>query len=76
MNDELYDLQVTNKETFLQFMNLLLVDFQTNSKEWENDTLPRFLEAVKAYTQDGIKNSRQMDWNTLAEILKASIVHE
>ncbi len=43
MNDELSDFKVTNKETFIEFIDLLREDLITNPETWENRTLKDFL---------------------------------
>ena len=63
---------------FIRFIDLLHQDFLNNPKQWENDTLDRFLYALGAYAKDvqgyydnmktGI-NADEPNWQTFADIL-------
>lgn len=85
MNDTLNDFKVTDRQTFIKFLELLRKDFLDNSESWENKTLPDFLEALSAYTEDiqGYYdnlhlsvNTEKPDWSTFAEIFKGAIIYE
>lgn len=85
MEDELYNLKITDRKSFVQFLNMLHAEFLKNGNEWENNTLERFLEAMTAYAEDiqgyydnceNGKNANTADWNTFADILRGSIVYE
>ncbi len=52
MNDTLNDFKVTDRQRFVQFLDLLRKDFIDNPESWENETLPDFLEALSAYAED------------------------
>ena len=85
MNDTLNDLKVTNRETFIEFLELLRKDFLDNPENWENKTLPDFLEALISYTEDiqgYYDNTKQNidadkpDWGTFANIFKGATIYE
>ncbi len=50
MNDELINFKVTDKESFIKFVDLLRKDFQMNN--WENNTIGNYLEAISRYADD------------------------
>ncbi len=85
MNDTLNDFKVTDRQTFIKFLDLLRKDFLYNSENWENKSLPDFLEALSAYTKDiqgyydNMKqdvNADQPNWQTFADIFKGAIIYE
>jgi hypothetical protein len=77
--------KVTDRQSFIEFLDLLRKDFLENPKNWENKTLPDFLEALSAYTEDiqgyynNMKqnvNADKADWSTFADILKGARIYE
>jgi len=85
MNDTLNDFKVTDRQTFIKFLDLLRKDFLDNPESWENKTLPDFLEALSAYTEDiqsyydNMKlnvSSNNSDWSTFADVFKGAILYE
>lgn len=85
MNDTLYDFKVTDRQTFIQFLDLLRKDFLHNPENWENKTLPDFLEALSACTTDiqgyyqNMKqnvNADEPSWSTFADIFKSATIYE
>jgi hypothetical protein len=85
MNDTLKDFKVTDRQSFIKFLDLLRKDFLDNPESWENKTLPDFLEALSAYTEDiqgyydNIKLSviaDKPDWPTFADIFKGAKIYE
>lgn len=85
MNDTLKDFEVTNTQTFIKFLDLLYKDFSDNPESWENKSLPDFLEALSAYTEDiqgyydNTKqniNADKPDWSTFADIFKGARIYE
>ncbi|RZF62940.1 hypothetical protein EWE74_07040 [Sphingobacterium corticibacterium] len=85
MDNELYNLKVTDRQTFIQFLHLLRANLLQNPDTWENNTLPEFLEALAAYTEDiqGYYNNinanvdaEKADWSTFSDIFKGAIVYE
>jgi hypothetical protein len=52
MSNILNNLKINNIKTFITFLDVLDTDFLNNIERWGNKTLPDFLEALKAYTED------------------------
>ena len=85
MNDAVYNFKVIDRQTFIEFLNLLHKDFLDNPESWENKTLPDFLAALSSYTEDiqdyydnmklGI-NADKPDWSTFADIFKGATIYE
>jgi hypothetical protein len=75
---------VRTREDFAAFVRLLVSDLSSSSAEWENDTLPRFLEALAAWSNDmagAYKNQGKPlpdppTWNMFAEIFNAARIYE
>ncbi len=44
MNDIVDNFKVADRQTFIEFINLLRKDFLDNPESWESKTLPDFLE--------------------------------
>jgi hypothetical protein len=85
MNENVDDFEVTDRHTFIKFLDLLLKDFLDNPESWENKTLPDFLVALSAYTEDiqgyydNMKlnvNADKPEWSTFADIFKGAIIYE
>ncbi|MFT9818278.1 hypothetical protein [Lysinibacillus sp. NPDC056185] len=43
--------QVTTKDQFLEFLNLLTKDFKHNVDEWENKSIDNYLEAIESWIE-------------------------
>ena len=85
MNDTVNDFKVTDRQSFIKFLDLLHKDFLEHPESWENKTLPDFLEALGAYTEDiqgyydNMKqnvNADKPDWATFADIFKGATIYE
>ena len=85
MNDTINDFKVTDRQTFIKFLDLLRKDFLDNPENWENKTLPDFLEALSTYTEDvqgyydNMKlnvNADKPEWSTFADIFKGAKIYE
>jgi hypothetical protein len=85
MNDILSDFKVTNRKTFVRFIDLLRQDLVDNPETWENKTLDNFLDALSAYAEDiqgyydNTKqdvNANEANWQTFADILRGASVYE
>lgn len=50
--DTLCDYKVTDRQTFIKFLDLLRQDHLTNPKSWKNKTLADFLDALSSYAED------------------------
>ena len=80
-----YDIKVTNRQSFIRFLELLRQDFMQNHSEWENRNLDRFLEAMVEYIQDiqGYYNNTNQNinadipsWKVFADILTGAKIYE
>ncbi len=85
MNDTLNNFKVTDRQSFIKFLDLLRKDLLDDPENWENKTLPDFLEALSAYTEDiqGYYNNMKLDinadkpdWSTFADIFKGAKIYE
>lgn len=85
MNEILDDFKVTDRQTFIEFLNLLHKDCLENPKTWKNKTLPDFLESLSSYCEDiqgYFDNTKQdinadkADWSTFADIFKGAKIYE
>jgi len=85
MNDTLNDFKVTDRQSFIRFLDLLHKDFLDNPESWESITLSDFLEALSAYSEDiqgyydNMKqniNADKPDWSTFADIFKGAKIYE
>lgn len=85
--DKICDLPpITTHQAFVEFLELLHEDFLEYGSQWENDTLPRYLEAMHRWSDD-VKNAYQsgnsmpenapnVPWQLFADILLAARVYE
>lgn len=81
----IYNIQVTNRQSFIRFLELLHQDFLENESEWENHTLSNFLEALAAYAMDiqGFYdntnqniNADTASWKVFADIIRGAKIYE
>jgi len=81
----LENFNVTDRKTFIEFIDFLRMDLINNPENWENKTLPEFLEALSAYTEDiqGYyrnmklnKNADIPDWSIFADIFNGAKIYE
>lgn len=82
---DLYNLEVSSRKSFIEFLELFHQDFLNKEDEWENPTLARFLEAMIAYTRDiqfayinngQTTNADIASWKVFADILKGAKIYE
>lgn len=80
-----YEIQVTDRQSFIKFLELLQQDYLKNSTEWENSTFDNFFKALASYTediQDYYTNTNQNinadtpSWKVFADILKGAKIYE
>ena len=85
MDDTLNNFQVTDRQTFIKFLDLLRQYYLSKPYSWENKTLPDFLEALSSYAEDiqGYYdnmnqeiNADQPNWQTFADIFKGATIYE
>ena len=75
---------IKTREDLAVFIEELRQDLRENSASWENPDLPRFLDALSAWTSsmDGFyRNSGRSlpiapEWKTFAEMLVAAKIYE
>ena len=79
------DFEVTDRQTFVEFIELLRQDFLHNSESWKSKTLPDFLESLSSYADDiqGYYdntnqniNSNEPNWKTFSDIFKGARIYE
>jgi hypothetical protein len=85
MTDILSNFKVTDRQTFIKFVELLRQDLLDNPEKWGNNRLDNFLEAIGSYTNDiqGYYDNKQQkvnadnpDWQTFADIFKGASIYE
>lgn len=85
MNELLSNFKVTDRLSFIKFLDLLRQDFLSNPNNWENNNLDTFLEALSAYVNDiqgyydnmGQQiNADTPSWQTFADIFKGATMYE
>ncbi len=85
MNNTLNNCKVSDRQTFIKFLELLRNDLLENPERWGNKSLPDFLEALSAYTNDiqgfydNMKlniNADKPDWSTFADIFRGASIYE
>jgi hypothetical protein len=59
---------VSDQETFLEFAQALVEDYQKNGSDWENGSIDTFLESALDWVKDSGRIS-DLSWKTLAEFL-------
>lgn len=74
--------KVTDKETFLRFMKMLIDDFRKNPQEWEQGSIDGYLDAMMAWIDDFSKcpnndvNWESIDYSIIARILYMGKIYE
>ena len=65
MDDTLNNFEVTDRQIFIKFLDILRQDYLNNPYCWENKSLPDFLEALSAYAEDiqGYYDNMKQDVN-------------
>ncbi|TDP59931.1 DUF7660 family protein [Flavobacterium dankookense] len=73
------------KDEFIKSIKKLRIDFEQNNENWENKTIPDYLEALERYTEDiqsyydNTKqeiNSEKADWKIFSDILIGASIYE
>ena len=75
---------VSNKQQFLEFVNLLSADYRKNRDEWENKSIDLFLQAIEGWMEDmeafyensGLDTPKNINWNFLANMLYVGKIYE
>lgn len=76
--------QVQTREDFVRFVRHLVSELQRNPKDWANQDLSTYLDALAGWTDDmvgyyqnlGVAAPIQPTWKVLAEMLLAARVYE
>ncbi|GIJ97292.1 hypothetical protein CAPN001_18610 [Capnocytophaga stomatis] len=85
MNPNIHQIQVNTREDFAKFLEMLKNNLEHNPQDWENTTLPDFLDALSRYTEDiqqyYINTNQNIDanipnWNVFADIFKGAMIYE
>jgi hypothetical protein len=85
MQKQLAVFKVTDRQTFIKFLDLLHKDFLNNPDSWVNNNLADFIEALGRYTTDmqgyydNTKqniNADKPDWQTFTDIFKGATLYE
>lgn len=85
MDNQLYELKVKDRQSFIKFLDWLRQDLLHHPETWENKTLPDFLEALASYTEDiqgyydyadANVDAEKAAWSTFADIFKGAKVYE
>ncbi|WPO78183.1 hypothetical protein [Flavobacterium sp. KACC 22761] len=85
MKDIINDFEVSDRDSFVKFIELLHDDLLNNPNKWENKTLPDFLESFARYAEEiqGYYNNTNQnvdadkpDWKTFSEIFKGARIYE
>ena len=75
---------IRSRRDFVAFVRALRLDLRDDPTSWENDDLPRFLEALAAwaeamdgyYINQGKPVPQQPDWRVAASMLMAAKIYE
>jgi hypothetical protein len=72
---------VTDEESFLAFVQALLIDRRCNAERWENSSIESFLEAASAWAEDSAFGSKQglltaSLWKKFATFLYCGKIYE
>jgi hypothetical protein len=79
------EIEVFDRHSFINFLNILHQDLKTKKETWENSTLDTFLEAMVSYTEDiqGYYNNTNQNvnadtpsWKVFADILRGAKIYE
>ena len=76
--------KISNKEDFVNFVELLVSDLKNNPEEWANKTLSEYLEGISSWTDDmegyyqnnNIPIPKNINWKVFANILIAAKMYE
>ena len=85
MSERLSNIKVTDRQSFIEFIELLHEDYRKNFKSWQYKDLDDFLAAIGRYANDiqGYydNTNKKVDadeasWQVFADILKGSKIYE
>lgn len=75
---------LSTKEDFISFLQMLIQDFKKNPDEWENKSLESYLEAAASWVEDmegyyqnnNLPIPQNINWKVFANILIAAKMYE
>ena len=72
---------VKDRNKFIEFLNLLAKDFEEKPQEWENATVPQYLQSIACWIEDsddrnGIGELDKLDYQELAKIFYVGKIYE
>ena len=72
---------VKDRNTFIEFLNLLAKDFEEKPQEWENATVPQYLQSIAGWIEDsddrnGNGKLDKLDYQELAKIFYVGKIYE
>lgn len=85
MEPNIYDFEVNSRQSFVEFLRLLLLDYSKSPDEWENDNIGSFLEAMSRYADEiqGYYDNIGQDvdanlpsWKVFSDILRGAKIYE
>lgn len=85
MNSESLNYKVTDRQSFVEFLENLHQDFLTNRQNWPNNRLEDFLEALASYAADiqGYYDNTNQNinadtpsWQIFADMLQGAKIYE
>ena len=85
MTDNVSNFKVTDRKSFIKFIDLLRQDFIDNPESWENKKIDDFLVALSSYANDiqgyydNTKqnvNADEPNWQTFADIFNGAKIYE
>ena len=85
MTHTVSNFKVTDRQSFVEFIDLLRKDFEDNPGSWENKKLDDFLASLSSYANDiqGYYNNTKQNvnvdepnWQTFADIFKGATLYE
>ena len=85
MNNDYQSLKVTDRKSFIKFIEDLQDEFRGSGDAWENNNLGDFLEALSRYTEDAQGyydntnqniNADEASWKVFADIIKGATIYE
>ena len=61
----------------LKMLDALMEDLERNPDGWENPTLPRYLESMRAWLEASQRKSpSEPSWDLIADMLEAAKIYE
>ena len=68
--------KIESKADFIHFLNVLSKDFEKNPDEWENKTIPSFLEQMAGWVEDySTSPANAIAWDTIQFRVFAQILY-